>query len=126
MMIRKFGAILIAALVSGVPSLVSADTAPAPQNTLAPAAGSVIPPQAIFDIAADGGALHQQSQLQCPATLDGYTRHDLRVYYKAGFDVSCDYGGPQSDVTIYLTRQDPSRLAVVFEGARQAILKRLP
>ena len=121
---RGLDRIAIAVLLWLPASLVRADTAPAPQSAQTLNARPAAPPQSIFALAADGGALHQQSQLQCPATLDGYSRHDLRVYDKAGFDVSCDYGGPQSDVTIYLTRRDPAQLPAVFEGARQAILKR--
>jgi hypothetical protein len=101
-----------------------ADTPPAPQNSSTPPAGPVIPPKAIFEIADDGGALHQQSLMQCPAKLDGYTRDQLHVFDKAGFDVSCNYRGSQSDVTIYLTRRASAQFAQDFEGERQAILKR--
>ena len=117
--------IFVLALLASLSSAGWADTAPAPQSALTPPAGPVIPPKAIFDIADDGGALHQQSLLQCPANLDGYSRDVLHVYDKAGFDVSCNYRGPQSDVTVYLTRRPPEQLAQDFEGERQAILKRI-
>ncbi len=116
--------IFVAALLAGLSSAGWADTPPAPQNSSTPPAGPAIPPRAIFEIADDGGALHQQSLMQCPANIDGYTRDQLHVYDKAGFDVSCNYRGPQSDITIYLTRRAPALWAQDFEGERQAILKR--
>jgi len=105
----------------------AADTPPAagaatPPPAMAPGA----PPKSVFEIADDGTATHLQSQLQCPASLDGYTRDELRVYDGIGFDVSCNYRGPQSDVTIYLARHPVAQLAPAFENAKQAIVKRFP
>jgi hypothetical protein len=119
----RFGLVALAFLALQ-PVCVRADT-PSAAST-APPQGAATPPAWVFQIGADGSAIHQQSLLQCPASLDGYTRDDLRVYDGIGFDVSCNYRGPQSDVTIYLTRRPAAMLQAAFDGSKQQIVKRFP
>ena len=99
---------------------VAAAAAETPATAPAAAPQPAAPPRSVFEIGNDGGATHLQSLLQCPASLDGYTRDDLRVYDGIGFDVSCNYHGPQSDVTIYLTRRAPALLAPAFRKRQAA------
>jgi hypothetical protein len=81
----------------------------------------------VFDIDLDGSAIHLQSGLVCPATTQGWARNSTIQYDKPGFDASCGYRSPGgSEITIYLSRRNPSTLNQAFENAKQIIPKSRP
>jgi hypothetical protein len=78
----------------------------------------------IWRVAESGDARHVQSGLACPLEFLGYTRHDLHVYDQSGYDVSCDYGRPGADATVYLIRFTPRvPLDSIYEDAKRSFLK---
>lgn len=113
----------IAAAFVALAGAARADTPPA--ATANPAPGSGIP-HSVWQLDDLGNATHLQSQWQCPARFGDYKRHDLRTYDAYGLDVSCDYAGEDGDITLYLTKRSGGDLNADFEGAKKAILQRVP
>jgi hypothetical protein len=86
------------------------------------------PPKTIWDSDLDGTAIHLQSGLQCPNATGDFRRTQLVAYDKVGLDVSCNYRNVRTgdDITIYLTRRDPTHLQQDFDSARQAVITHTP
>lgn len=80
----------------------------------------------MWQIEADGTALHLQSRWRCPAGFGDYVRDDLHLYDRYGLDVSCNYRNKnqRGDITLYLTKATGGDLEATFKGAREAMRKR--
>jgi hypothetical protein len=104
----------------------SGSPSPTPTQQAA-SAFNASPPRTVFDIDSDGSAIHQQSGLVCPVTLQGWARNSTVLYDKPGFDVSCGYrNSAGSVITIIFARHPASVLNQTFDQAKQAIQNATP
>jgi hypothetical protein len=102
------------------PALASATPGAKPPPPLSPMAPSNAPPRSIFDADADRSAVHQQSQLVCPAAVSGFPRLSTSQFDRWGFDVGCSYrNAAGSLITLYVYRAlGRGTFDEDFEGAR--------
>src|SRR4051812_41313585 len=61
------------------------------------------PPKGVWRPDDKGGYEHVQSGLLCPERIGDHRRRQVELFNKFGTDVGCDYPGPDSGVTYYLT-----------------------
>jgi hypothetical protein len=77
-----------------------------------------------FIDATDGSKSQAVLGLDCPARLEGFQLGSTYVYNPDGTDVSCNYAGPEGNMTVYLSRYPDSSLSQEFQAAVQAIESR--
>ncbi len=83
-------------------------------------------PQSIWQVSADGAALHLQSGLVCPADVGDFRRTRLHVFDRLGLDVGCNYNGRRGWITIYLTKRGSQSLGDDFAEAKRQLLAHAP
>lgn len=103
-------------LASATTALADAPAAPKPEA--APA-----PPIGIWRQNNAGEFEHIQSGLICPATFTDHRRRQVESFDKSGLDVGCDYSGPSSGVTYYLTRGSTGRTQEALAEAKREFLE---
>jgi hypothetical protein len=110
--------LILAAVLAALPALADVPAADPVKPT-----GTI--PRSIFALDDKGDATHLQSGWQCPSAFGDYRRHDLHNYDAYGLDVSCDYGEPDGDITLYLTKRDGGDMKADFESAKTALVNRV-
>ena len=100
------------------PALADAPAATKPQAT-APA-----PPVGVWRGGQDGEYVHVQSGLRCPSVIDDHRRRQVELFDKIGLDVGCDYPGPTSSVTYYLTRRQGGGVPEAMAEAKRELISR--
>jgi hypothetical protein len=86
------------------------------------------PPRTVFDVPANGVALHQQSQLACPVAVQDFPRVGTTVYDQHGFNVSCSFrNATGSLITLYV--YGATGLGTIeedYDGSRGTLVTALP
>ena len=116
--------------------LISVLTTIAVMTGLTPALAQNIPnatadsnpvPKTVWQIDDNGTALHQASQLQCPATVGEFHRTRLNLFGLFGLDVGCDYQDvDHNEITLFIALHPNQEITKEFDSAKAALVQRAP